>query len=84
MKYIKTYESLDEPEVGDYIFPNFTHYICKIVKINKKWPNPYRIEYLCGNEILMMNCQKSDIHRFATPSEIERYELKIATLKYNI
>jgi hypothetical protein len=80
----KIFEINNEYKVGDYIRLNFTTYIFKIIKINKKWPNPYLIEYLEINKFCQMNITYNDIERFATPLEIERYELKISIFKYNI
>jgi len=92
MKYIKTYENKEDYKVGDWIilvdvFNDNGKIIepFKIIKIDHKWTNPYRLQhYLDNGKESFFNLQKIYIKRLATPEEIENQEAKISALKYNL
>jgi len=85
MKYIKKFENIDNDyKVGDYLKLRYSSRIFKIIEINYKWNNPYKLEFYLNGKLSNMNCINNDIERFATPLEIESMELKINTNKYNL
>ena len=85
MKYLKSFEYLNNYKVGDYIILKYSSLIFKIIKIEHKWSNPYFLEYYDNNNTLQsMNCRNEDIERRATPNEYENLKLKLDAKKYNI
>ena len=83
MKYIKTYEYLNNYKVGDYVILKYSSHVFEIIKIEYKWSNPYFLEYYT-NKLEHMNSRNEDIERLASPSEIEKYKLKKSIHKYNL
>lgn len=84
MKHIQAYESLNNYKVGDYVLLKYSNSIFKIIEIAYKWSNPYNLEYYSNNKLLSMNCRNEHIERYATPLEIEKYELEKTADKYNL
>ena len=100
MKYLRVFEDNKDFRVGDYIFRIFDTKIYKIIKILKNRQDTYKVEYydfqwkpsnvvggskLVGDYKLCVTfIGKDEIDRLAYQSEIEEYELKILSRKYNL
>ena len=88
MKYIKTYENLNDLKVGDYVKFNRNYVVMyvvigKIIEINKKI-RTYNCEYILSNEIMSDWVYEKCIERKASPEEIERYKMLKYSKKYNL
>lgn len=83
MKYLKKYEYLNNYKIDNYVKIKYSSHTFKIINIDHKWNYPYKLEYYADG-LLFMNCKNEDIERYATPSEIEKFELKKSINKYNL
>lgn len=91
MKYIKTYEELKEPEIGDYVYCECdedvpSKYIGLLTDISTgEFPGryPYRVEYPLDNpDDLDHHLSRKNIISWAkTPEELEHY---MKANKFNI
>ena len=99
MKYIKTYEKfvpIDNPKVGDYIYHirwarnKETPIICPVVQMTgEKLERQNQTYIFCefidlNNKLGTIPISLVDELRFATPEEIEDFELKRNMIKYNL
>ena len=92
MKYIKKFDSVNteytpEYNIGDYVVLYSEDGVGKIKSFNfshKDFDYWYLVEVIIQNQLIPMTLRNENIKRLATSEEIEEFELKIVTNKYNL
>ena len=85
MKHIKFFEKVDKPKIDDYVNVSAARFVSKI-SMNAKIVS---IDNLGWYGVLLSNgkylyISKFDMSRKLTPKEIEEFNIKIDSNKYNL